>query len=346
MIKGVSGILAVYEDDHPNKPVYKAGNAIIEWPSGARARCLSAESPERARGLNSEFLLCDEIGSWPDKDFLDQLIFGLRLGMAQAFIITTPRATPLVIDLHERADKDVILVTGGSYENKNNLSPAFISQMEATYSGTSLYDQEIKGELILRNENSLWSPEIIDGCKVKYQDLPDFDLISIGIDPALSTSSKADETGIVISARGVDGKLYVLADLSGKHQPHVWVSLVHEAYEKYSIQAPTIVICESNAIGHHTTDILIRDYPTLPVKTVRAVASKAARAAPISLLFEQGTVKMLKDSNLGGLEKQMLSWTPYNKKNAVDDKVDALVYSLSYLSPLKKSFVQDFELRL
>ena len=345
MIKGPSGILAQYHDNHPNKPVYKAGINQLEWPNGAKARCVSAESPERSRGINSEILIAEEIGSWPDKDFFDQLIFGLRIGMASCVIATTPRATPLVIDLYERGGKDVKIINGATFENSANLSNAFLNQITQTYKNTRLFDAEILGLLILRNENSLWSPEVLDRNKVNKRDLPDFEQFIIGVDPALSSNVKtSDQTGIIVAGMGVDGIIYILGDWSGHHQPHEWTGRVHQLYTKYSSEAPTYVVIESNALGQHTKNILTRDYNTLPVKEVRSVASKSARAAPVSLLWEQDTVKLVNDSGLEDLERQLLAWNPHNKKSNQDDRVDAMVFAVSHLNPVKKAFTISREL--
>lgn len=345
MILGPSGLLAQYPEGHPNKPTYIAGRSILEWPSGARGRLMSAEAAERARGLNSEWVWCEEIGSWADKDFFDQLMFGLRIGMASCVITTTPRATPLVIDLYERKDADVKLITGGTMENQANLSKAFINQITATYKDTRLYDQEILGILVLRSENSLWSPEVIDRNKVSKNDLPDFEQYIVGVDPALSANVKtSDQTGIIVAGLGTDKNIYILGDWSGHHQPNQWTSIVHALYEKYNNDAPTYIVIESNALGQHTKNIVTRDFPSLPVKEVRAIASKAARAAPVSLLWEQNTVKLVKDSGLQDLEREMLTWSPFNKKSAVDDRVDAMVYAVSHLNPVKKAFTISREL--
>lgn len=345
MIKGPSGVLSVYPDNHPNKPVYKAGSARLEWPNGAVGRLISNEAPHRAKGLNSMFVWMDEIASWEGTEFFDDLVFGLRLGMASAVITTTPRATPLVINLFERKDKDVKLVTGSSLENEDNLSEAFLNQLESTYAGTTLHRQEVLGELILRNENSLWSPEVIDRNKVNKAHLPDMEQYVIAVDPALSSNVKtSDATAIILVGMGADENIYILGDWTGHHQPHEWTGIIHTLYDRYSLQGPTTVVIESNALGHHTKNIITRDYRTLPVQEVKAVASKSARAAPVSLLWEQNVVKIVLDSGLDNLEREMLSWNPYSKKNAVDDRVDAMVYGVSHLRPMKRNFTAEIEL--
>lgn len=62
MIEGVSGILRTAPPWF--RPTYEPSKRKVDWPNGAVAIALSAEEPERARGLNLGFLWADELCAW------------------------------------------------------------------------------------------------------------------------------------------------------------------------------------------------------------------------------------------------------------------------------------------
>ncbi len=60
MIEGESGILAISPDWE--RPKYEPSKARLTWPNGAKALLLSADSPERFRGKQSDSIWLDELG--------------------------------------------------------------------------------------------------------------------------------------------------------------------------------------------------------------------------------------------------------------------------------------------
>lgn len=78
-------------------------------------------------------------------------MFGLRLGrLPQVYISTTPKPIPLIRSLIERSRSSphkVVLTTGSTYENADNLASTFF-QGVAQYEGTRLGRQELHAELI------------------------------------------------------------------------------------------------------------------------------------------------------------------------------------------------------
>src|SRR5216684_3343267 len=49
--------------------------------------------------------------------------------------------------------------------------------------------------------------------------------LRVGIDPAVSSTDRADETGIIVAGKDQDGCGWVLADVSGRYQPGEWAKI-------------------------------------------------------------------------------------------------------------------------
>jgi phage terminase large subunit-like protein len=88
------------------------------------------------------------------------LLMGLRLGRdPRAVITTTPRPTRIIRDLIVAATTQV--TRGSTYDNLDNLAPAFAEQILKKYEGTRLGRQELLAELLLDVDGSLWSRDMI-----------------------------------------------------------------------------------------------------------------------------------------------------------------------------------------
>jgi phage terminase large subunit-like protein len=66
---------------------------------------------------------------------------------------------------------------------------------------------------------------IEEGWRAK-SDIPVMKRIVVEIDPAISVSKMADETGIIVVVLSSDGHDYVLEDASGKMSPIEWARRV------------------------------------------------------------------------------------------------------------------------
>jgi phage terminase large subunit-like protein len=231
MVEGESGILATAPPWCV--PVYQSTRRRLEWPNGALAYCYSAEEPDRLRGPQHDGALLDELASWRDPSTFDMLMFGLRLGKhPRTVIATTLRPTKLVRQLLAREGNDLVVTRGSTYENADNLAPAFFSQIVNRYEGTRLGRQELLAEVLMDIPGALWSLDTID--KGRRDRAPDLRRIVVAIDPAISSHEGSDETGIIVAGRDERGHGWVLEDLSGKYQPHEWARTAIEAYGRHS----------------------------------------------------------------------------------------------------------------
>ena len=184
----------------------------------------------------------------------------------------------------------------------------------------SLYQQNPKPTLDM---GLLWDERILDSCRVNSH--PHIVKKVIAIDPATTSDSKSDETGIVIVGKDVDNKIYVLKDLSGRYSPNEWGELVSNAFKKYDCDYYS---AEKNQ-GGDMVKAMIRQYDTHNhIRLVHASKGKYLRAEPVFAQYEQGKVYHV--GNFPILERQMLTFNPEaNSKSP--DRVDALVYGVTEL---------------
>ena len=338
LINGASGLMNAYEDDHPNRPVYMPHYGVIKHANGAVTRLVSSESPSRSRGINSEVLLADEVSSWTGADkgleMFHNLIYGLRLGISQAILVTTPQATPLMIELFERAKdpNDVVnLIIGSTFENEANLSKAMIDNAKRTMN-SRFGSQEVLGQMILTNDAAAWSPALLDKCRATTtgEFAPSkWTKLVVGIDPAgESTSKSSDKTGIIVAALTETNKVIVLEDASDRMTGETAVNRLCELYAKYNQVAPVKFRIEDNGLGHYFKAMVKQAAPHLPIESFSSVNKKLARA--IATAFRYETEEVFHDSaaNLKDLENEMVTFTGVGRS---PDRLDALTFAVDGL---------------
>ena len=323
-IEGESGLLSIMDEKIIANYNRSLGEIVLH--NGSRFKTFSADTPERLRGPQHHRVWCDELGSWKYTETWDQMMFGLRLGQHPKVVVTTtPKPIPLIKDLLKR--KDTYTTTGSTFENKDNLAEASLSQLKEKYEGTRLGRQELYAEVLEDVEGSLWSRDMIESSMVRYNEkLPSFKRIVIAVDPAVTANKRSDETGVVVCAEDFQGKYYILNDLSGKYSPDAWAKKVVEAYESYKADK---VIAEVNNGGDLVERVVKTVDRNVNYKSVRATRGKFVRAEPIAALYEQKRVRHLNRFNL--LEDQLCSYNPEITSQS-PDRLDALVWGLTELS--------------
>jgi phage terminase large subunit-like protein len=328
MVEGESGILAV--SSRWDRPHWEPSRRRLTWPNGAIATFYSADEPERLRGPQHDAAWCDELASWRYPEAWDMLMFGLRLGDDPRVIVTTtPRPTTLLRALIE--DPTVIVTRGATHENRANLAPQFLEQILRKYQGTRLGRQEIEAELLEDIPGALWNRGLIEAARAR--DAPVMMRIVVAIDPAVTSSESADETGIIVAGRDEMGHGWILADLSGRYHPAEWAKVAIAAY--YAHHADRIV-AEVNNGGEMIEATLRVIDPNVAVASVHASRGKAARAEPVAALYEQGRVHHL--GAFPQLEDQMCNLIRGEYASASSpcawsspDRADALVWALTDL---------------
>lgn len=325
MVEGDSGILAICPPW--NMPVYEPSKRRLTWPNGAVAVLFSAEEPNRLRGPQCDTAWCDEIAAWKyPQETWDMLQFGLRLGDdPKCAITTTPRPIPLVKDILR--DPSTAITKGTTYDNASNLADAFMKKIIAKYEGTRLGRQELNAEILDDNPDALWQRSNIDDYRVSK--IPDLVRIVVGVDPAVTSSSGADDTGIVVAGIDKNKHGYVLGDYTCHTTPRKWAAEAIAAFEKHQGDR---IIGEVNNGGDLVEANLRSVDSSIPYKAVRASRGKQTRAEPISSYYEQGRIHHV--GTFPALEDQMCDWIPGEGKSP--DRIDALVWALTELLPPEK----------
>lgn len=332
LVEGESGILNVCwekdKDDKGNlmgKPKYEPSKRQLTWANGAIAKMYSAEEPERLRGPQFDTAWADELCAWKDdQGTWDMLMFGLRLGKhPQIFVSTTPKPRKLLKDI--MAESTTVISTGSTYDNAENLAPSYLQKMKDKYEGTRLGQQELYASILSEAQGALWNHALLDACRLEKDPEVDFLRIVVSVDPAVSTNKTSDQTGIVVAALGTDDKAYVLEDVSGRYSPQEWATKAVEAFHRWGADR---VVAEKNQGGDLVKYTLNTIEPDLPIKLVHASRGKAARAEPVSALYEQGKVCHVK--GLIDLEEQMVEWEPLSGMPS-PDRLDAMVWAITEL---------------
>ncbi|HLX34714.1 MAG TPA: terminase family protein [Candidatus Limnocylindrales bacterium] len=301
--------------------LYVESRLLLRWPNGAEAIGFSAERPDSLRGVECDTAWCEELAAWAYPDAYDQLQFALRVGLARQIVTTTPRPVALIRRILD--DPSTITTRGRTFDNAANLTTAAIRYWLSRYGGTRLGRQELEGDLLDDLEGGLWQRDLIDRSRVR--ELAERGRTIVAVDPAMTSGENADETGIVVVAKGADGQGYVLADLSGRYTPDGWARRAVEAYRDFGADR---IIAEVNQGGDLVAATLRTIDPTVPYAAVTASHGKRIRAEPIAALYEQRRVH-----HVGGfpeLEDQMCAALP-DGGTGPDDRLDALVYGLTEL---------------
>lgn len=325
LVEGESGLLSI----HPPafRPNYEPSKRRLTWPNGAMATLYNAVEPDQLRGPQHDAALCDELAKWRYvQDTWDQLQFGLRLGTdPRICVTTTPRPIPIITELMKAAD--TMVTRGSTLDNAANLAPQFLARMQAKYEGTRLGRQELNAEILDDIPGALWTRLVIDEGRVK--EAQKLQRVVVAVDPSGTggDDQDADDIGIVIAGRGMDGRAYVLADWTCDLSPAGWGRRTIEAFDEFKADR---IVAEKNFGGAMVESVIKTTRKLAPVKLVTASRGKVQRAEPIAALYEQGKV-----SHVGAfaqLEDQLCAFTGegYVGKGS-PDRADALVWALTEL---------------
>jgi len=238
-------------------------------------------------------------------------------------VATTPRPTKIIKELVK--DPATVVTGGTTYENIGNLASAFLSTIIRKYEGTRLGRQELLAEILEDVQGALWKLSLIDSLRVDFH--PQLIRVVVAIDPAATSTERADETGIIVAGLGSDGHGYVLADGTLRASPGEWAAA---AIHLYKTSRADRIIGEVNNGGEMVGYTLATVDPNVSYKAVHASRGKQTRAEPIASLYEQGRIHHV--GTFPELEDQMTTWVPGDKS---PDRLDAMVWAFTelYLEP-------------
>jgi len=328
MVFGESGIMASSPPDR--RPVWEAGRRRLVWPNGAVAQLYSAHEPEALRGPQFDAAWADELAKWRRaEEAWDMLQFALRLGPhPQQVVTTTPRNVAVLKQLLRHAS--TVTTHAPTEANRAYLAESFLAEVRARYGGTRLGRQELEGLLLEDVEGALWTPAILDRCRLARS--PALSRIVVAVDPAVSGGARSDECGIVVAGLAGEGpaagwRAYVLEDASVRGGPLDWARAAIAAMRRHGAER---LVAEVNQGGDLVESVIRQVDPLVPFRALRAGRGKGLRAEPVAALYEQGWVHHL--PGLGRLEEQMCRMTVagYDGPGS-PDRLDALVWAIHEL---------------
>ena len=357
-VLGPSGVIATAPPDF--KPVFEASKLEVRWPNGARAYVRTPEVPGKIRGLEYHLFWCTEIQSWPTKTLEEayrMVLLSTRLGYARLVWDATPKRGHLIIKrLLLNGEQDParhVVVRGSTHENAANLGDGYIEKLEAAIGGTRQGREELGGEQLDDAESAIARQIWIDRTRVARPS--SFARRGLGVDPAVTSHSGSDETGIIEAGLGHDDRGYVLGDYGGKYEAHEWAKVVLDTYVANRCD---VVVVETNKGGNLLTSTLrsaaaTRDLRVIVIGRtewrsfhpkhvyvieVYSKGEKADRAKPLATAYEAGRISHVKDADLVTLEETLTTWEPTPGARSPDD-LDALTHIMGKLLGLTDDVV-------
>lgn len=294
------------------------------WPNGAEALGYNGTEPDQLRGPEFDTAWVDELAKYRyARELWDMLQFTMRSGDdPRVLATTTPRPIPVLREI--MADPLTAITRGSTMENKDNLAQAFMDKIVSKYAGTRLGRQELDGEILDDVPGALWTRAMLERAVV--DSVPEMARVVVAVDPSgTDGADDGDEIGIIVVGRGVDGRGYVLEDLSCKLSPDAWARRACEAYYRWGADR---LVAERNFGGAMVASVIRTADRNVSFKEVTASRGKTARAEPVAALYEQGRVSHVR--GLADLEDQLtlMTMAGYAGEGS-PDRVDAMVWGLT-----------------
>lgn len=303
------------------RPEYEPSKRRVVWPNGCIATIYSGDEPDQVRGPSHDLAWIDELAKFQyPQDIWDNLLMGLRNREdLRILVTTTPR--PILIIKQLKNDPDTRLVTGSTYENRNNLPKKYFDYIIKRYKDTRLGKQEIYGEILEDNPDALWNRNILENNRVNKA--PELVRIAVAIDPEATANEMSSETGIIGGGISENGHCFILEDATIKASPDRWGNAAVTVYHKLLAD---LIIGEVNNGGDMVEHVIRSIDKKVSYKSVRASRGKYIRAEPVSALYAQGKIHHV--GYFPGLEDQLCEWVPGDKS---PDRLDALVWLITEL---------------
>jgi len=236
------------------------------------------------------------------------------------------------------ASAGLVQTRGTTYDNRANLSPVFFDRTIKKYEGTRLGRQELNAELLEDNPGALWKRQWIEDTRVLKA--PRMYRVGVATDPAATSSTNADDCGIVgggIARYGDNIHGYVLEDATvhGTPKQQAWAAIT--LYHKLGAD---VLIVEANNGGEWIPAVIHGIDPSVNVKIVHASRGKQTRAEPVSALYEHTEKHKGRIHHVGAfalLEDELCQWEPGDPS---PNRLDADVWLFSELLNLGRKQVK------
>lgn len=270
----------------------KGYGGIFAVPGLPPVTCLSAEKPGSATGQGKDLTWADDPAAWvkvcgPRK--AADMFYELRISTSEGphpclIVSTTPGGVGFMRRAFSGDMRGVRKTNLGSARSNTAISRAYFEDVVEDLLG-DLDDADLTGEERTETQGALWRRVWIDPYYVREP--PDLARIVVAVDPADSGKLDADESGIVVVGIGHDGRLYVLADYTGRWEAEHWAAIAAWAFVHYGADA---IVAETNRADSMVRRCLRIELPNAPVVGVSATRGKDTRAEPLTLLYRDGQV--------------------------------------------------------
>jgi hypothetical protein len=215
-------------------------------------------------------------------------------------------------------------------DNRQNLSPEFLASLDA------LPERQRKrfyeGVYVSEIEGALWTLEQLERVRVEPDEVPQLERIVVAVDPSGARGledKRSDEIGIIVAGKAVDGRAYVLEDLTCRLGPSGWAKRAVDAFHKWGADA---IVAEMNYGKAMVEDTIRAQDPRVPIIEVHASRGKHVRAEPISVLYDEKRDLVRHVGRFPDLEDQMCMFSTggYTGERS-PDRADSLIWALTEL---------------
>jgi phage terminase large subunit-like protein len=219
-VEGPAGLLGCLPEEYIEHWNRSIGELFLT--NRTKYKIFSGDKPDSLRGYEHDIAWVDELAKFRyARETWTQLMLGLRGGEdPRCIVTTTPKPIALLKELMER--DNVYVTRGSTFDNAANLAEPFLEEIRQRYEGTRVGQQELYGMYLEDIPGALWTRKQIDEGRVSEAEAPHLARVVVAIDPAMTSGEDADETGIVVAAKGTDGRGYVLADRTCRATPDQW----------------------------------------------------------------------------------------------------------------------------
>ncbi|GIV52002.1 MAG: hypothetical protein KatS3mg038_2523 [Candidatus Kapaibacterium sp.] len=315
-------------------PVKKRSNKTemrIELITGGKIDCWTLEDKDAGRGRRYHRIVIDEAAhARYFKDAWEQSINPTLTDYhGEAWFISTPNGMNYFYELFKRGG-DPAYPEWASFRMPTSanphIDPAELEHLKRTLP-LLVYKQEIEAEFV-----DVAGAALIKREWLRYYDAaPECDVVTIGVDLAISKASTADYTCAVVMGRSAQGNVYVLDLWRSRATMMETVHMLQALIERW---APSVIAIESVAYQVAVAEIIERVATHATVQRIKPTADKIMRAQNFISRCEQGLVYLPRAATwLHDYEQELLAFPVGDH----DDQVDASVYALAAM-PMNTGF--------
>jgi phage terminase large subunit-like protein len=254
MFEGETGLLALIPDEAllggSRERAYNRSLGELFLANGSKFKGFSSEKANQLRGPQHHRAWIDEASSWADAEVplvttkngsapavdttMSNLMLGLRLKPADGSKVrmvssTTPKPNELTDFLFELAEKKGVVRTLSTYSNLGNLDEMVADVIVGMYEGTDVAAQELEGKRLSAVKGAAWDDDAV--AKALAAEVPagaDVEKTVVSVDPAVSSKTSSDETGLVAGRRLNHVTAKVADDGSEELSDDHWIEVLED----------------------------------------------------------------------------------------------------------------------